>query len=806
MNSKIRKYCFPLLSLFLGISFVIRCKPTMFYVSKYLEYIFVFLLLTLTVWNYLKTDKKNEVNVDLHEFLYLFLPVFFIFTPLNKYIIFYVISIVYYFLLQSAPKNAKLFFYPLLIFSIITSIVSWIAALFPNFYINNILSIFNDISLSYSFLNKGMNHGLTTHYSRNSLYITMGIFILFCKIISSQGKLKNRNTLYFLLIFLLATQFLVAKRGLTIFMFAAMGIILLSREKGFKNKIKKFGKYILIGGLTVLIVSIFLPQVSNVFVRFLSMFKSGDVSTGRFGLYSIAIKMFLKSPIIGCGWGSFLEIVAGTTFQAVHNDYLQALGEIGIIGFLIMFIPNFVSIFKSWKYFKEFRSSNRKLDNNYLYLYLISLMIQIFLLLYSLTGYPHYSYEQVLLYFVACGIAAGIRKNNLIYAKNKINIKSRNILGLVCNDSKNYANQLQTFAMVKTLKDFGCNYKLIQYNKKASIETILQSILKIFNIYYIKYVFNRFKSNKLEKKYLDIFTGNILRNKKYFKFSDKYLDNKVTYYGWNDLVENTSVFKCLMCSGSGIWHPTNLESHFYTLEFAIHDCKKIAYSTSFGVSKIPFYQKSITKQYLNQINNISIQDEETEKNIKTLCNKNLNYTCPPELLLSSKEWKNVIRNKKIIHDKYIFCYFLTENQLYRKVAKTLSRKTGYKIVFLPHILKVIESDINFGDYQLFDIDSFAFFNLVRNSEYVLTDTSIGVTLSLINKKKFIVFNEKSNELHNNRNEIDYLLMLLELIDRNYNKDVNILTQIDKKLDYKEIDDKIDTLRDNSKRFLKKSLK
>ncbi|HEV7699638.1 MAG TPA: O-antigen ligase family protein [Pyrinomonadaceae bacterium] len=66
-----------------------------------------------------------------------------------------------------------------------------------------------------------------------------------------------------------------------------------------------------------------------------------DVSTGRFHFWPIALKIFVAHPLLGSGYDSF-----GTAFTAydtwpglyrveqAHNDYLQALADAGIAGFL----------------------------------------------------------------------------------------------------------------------------------------------------------------------------------------------------------------------------------------------------------------------------------------------------------------------------------------------------------------------------------------------------------------------------------------------------------------------------------------
>lgn len=68
---------------------------------------------------------------------------------------------------------------------------------------------------------------------------------------------------------------------------------------------------------------------------------SQDVSTGRFHFWSVAIKIFLEHPLLGTGYDTFglaytrFDTWAGLLrVERVHNEYLQALSDAGIAGFV----------------------------------------------------------------------------------------------------------------------------------------------------------------------------------------------------------------------------------------------------------------------------------------------------------------------------------------------------------------------------------------------------------------------------------------------------------------------------------------
>lgn len=429
MKYTIKKNIFLIiLTIFFGISIALRCKPTLFYVRTIIEYGILILFTILSFLTFLNGGKTK--TIIFFELLILLMPFFFLQNiNIDKYSVIVTLGIIYYFIIQESPREFYYIKYPLMIYALLTSIVSWIAFFNPSFYISNILTIFPESSdLTYSFLYRGMNHGLTNHYSRNAFYISLGIFITFSNILTKK-KIEKKDIILFM--FFVCTMLLVAKRGTTLFLIVTIFILLIFKERNLSKKIKKSLKYISLGLLLLLIAYFFIPGTSNLFNRIVAMSNSEDVSTGRFYLYEIAWEMFKNKPMFGNGWGSFLIRMTGTTFQAVHNDYIQLLAETGLIGTFIFVGFNILTIYYTSKIFKKIYLNKEKYMENMenkrnMMVLTFSLSYQIFFCLYSLTGFPHFSYEQMLLYIMVSGAGIGTYKYFPLEEKESKNDKSNN--------------------------------------------------------------------------------------------------------------------------------------------------------------------------------------------------------------------------------------------------------------------------------------------------------------------------------------------------------------------------------------------
>lgn len=377
----------------------------------------------------------------------------------------------------------------------------------------------------------------------------------------------------------------------------------------------------------------------------------------------------------------------------------------------------------------------------------------------------------------------------------------------VCYDTKNYGSQLQVLATVKKIEELGYETEIIRYKKKMSFKFVCQTVPRFFNGYFVKSKLKGKKKRKELSKHPEIYKNVKIRNKRFDKYvSENYTNLSDWYYGWDGLVKGTDKnYDTVLCGSDQLWLPSNLGSHFYTLEFADNSKNKIAYATSFGVSQVPWYQKNSTKKYLNGFSHLSCREEKGAKLIKKLTGKEIPVVVDPTLLLSREKWESIIPSKKVIDEKYVFCYFLGENIEHRKIAEELAKKENLKIVTIPFLDNFVEYDKEFGDYQMYDIDTNDFVNLIRGAEYILTDSFHGSIFSILNHKKFITLNRFAEGTKNSRNSrIDNLCSMLDLNDRRYKG--NIVESITKDIDYEKVDKRLEDVRKSSLEYLSNSLK
>ena len=383
---------------------------------------------------------------------------------------------------------------------------------------------------------------------------------------------------------------------------------------------------------------------------------------------------------------------------------------------------------------------------------------------------------------------------------------SKEKIGLcVCYDTKNFGSQLQVLATQKIVESLGYDYEIIRYKKKLTPVFLLKSLPRLFNPYFVKVKLKKIKKQKSIGKHPEIENQIRLRNQRFQEFVKKYFRNLSSpYLGYGALKRGAEAYDACLTGSDQLWLPGNLGSHFYTQEFVPEQMLKIAYATSFGVSQIPWYQRRRTRNYLNRFQYLSSRELKGSELIQELTGRQSITVADPTLLFSGDDWLSFFPDKRLISGKYIFCYFLGINKEHREIAAKLKESTGFKIVTIPFLDHFVEEDVSFGDDRLFDVDAADFVNLIRNAEFILTDSFHGTVFSILNHKKFITFNRFREDSKDSRNSrIDSLCSLLGLAERRYEK--NIYDSVNREIDYKSVDQKLGKLRENSIRYLSDAL-
>lgn len=337
-------------------------------------------------------------------------------------------------------------------------------------------------------------------------------------------------------------------------------------------------------------------------------------------------------------------------------------------------------------------------------------------------------------------------------------------------DYHDYGGMLQAFATQRFLTKSGIQSEAIDFtNVKGDIgkRKWKYFLSNIFDLTIVKEKSKLIEKRIKQKQNGKLKAGMAERDNAFDKFCQSHFIVSRAFASWQDLANaSKNEYDAVVVGSDQLWLPSNVMADYYTLNWVPAEVKKIAYATSFGIGSIPVrYDKEYSK-YLNRIDYLSARETSGQEIIKKFTGRIVPLVNDPALLLDANGWNEVISKEPMIKERYVFCYFMGNNPEQRQFVKLLAKEKSLKIVALLHLDQYIPADEDYVDIAPWNVSPTDFVNLVKNAEYVCTDSFHGTVFSIIYSRNFYTFkrfNKKASLSTNTR--ITSLLVRLGLTDR-----------------------------------------
>lgn len=374
-------------------------------------------------------------------------------------------------------------------------------------------------------------------------------------------------------------------------------------------------------------------------------------------------------------------------------------------------------------------------------------------------------------------------------------------------DYHDYGGMLQAFATQRALLKSGVDSEAIDFDNLKDDVTKRKWKYFLSNLLDISIVREKAKviEKKIKQKLNKALRNNLeKRDAAFDRFCSANFKVSRKFENWNDLTESCNEYDSVVVGSDQLWLPSNICADYYTLSFVPDNVNKVAYATSFGIGRIPTRYEGAYVKFLSRINHLSAREFSGKEIIKKLIGRDVPQVCDPALLLDSSDWDEVA-SPRIIPENYIFCYFMGDNPDQRNFVKRLAAKTGCKIVALLHLDQYIPGDESYADYTPYDVTPADFVSLVKNADFVCTDSFHGTVFSIIYNRSFFTFmrfKKKASLSTNTR--IESLLNTFGLTNRLFegNASVDGDLTID---NWAEIQQRVSALRADSLKYLLNSI-
>lgn len=346
----------------------------------------------------------------------------------------------------------------------------------------------------------------------------------------------------------------------------------------------------------------------------------------------------------------------------------------------------------------------------------------------------------------------------------------------------NYGQVLQSCAMAMAVSKLGYKRVMLVSYRERNIRLLWDYYYHHFNPF-----LNSFKASCLTREMIKRIMS----------------ETKVEFYQLfrKEQVEKLAMqADVLICGSDQIWHPCEYNRVLF-LDMGRPDAERIAYAASQPMGRIyPEYRQVFRKmeKHLKEFNAISIREKGNIPMFEQMSGKRVENVVDPTLLFTKNEWRKY--EKRIdIPEKYILLYIPAQlNRLAEAVLRELQKKTGIKqvVCLAPRCNTKIP---NVTYYNSIGTPQFLF--LVRNAAYVCTSYFHGVIFSIIMEKEFWCYKWRFVDRRSDL-RLDQITEISGLEERLIDTPKKI--NINKKIDYTEVKNKLQPMINRSYEFLKKN--
>lgn len=345
---------------------------------------------------------------------------------------------------------------------------------------------------------------------------------------------------------------------------------------------------------------------------------------------------------------------------------------------------------------------------------------------------------------------------------------------LTFHNTTNYGALLQAYALQKVIsKRYQCQCEIINYyckkiqSRELPIKPHLTGDIK-------KYITK-----------LLIYNGKKTKKKRMRSFEDKMLISEK--YTPQNIKDAGQVFDKIFVGSDIVWEPGVTDNDLnYFLAF-LPEKKRYSYAASFGNADIPDSIKEKCGDLLRGFEYISVREKSAVNLVKTLSGREAVHVLDPTLLMDATEWFCESFYEPPIRD-YILLYFLDKNGILMEKAKSISKKTGMKIVLIHEGIKPIR-----GVHNVRNCSVEEFLNWFKNAAIIMTASYHGMAFAINFHKEFYYFN---------RAHAERMISLSEILDLS-EQEIRLDGFERKAPDYDRIDSNLVRERNKSLDFLDK---
>jgi len=298
----------------------------------------------------------------------------------------------------------------------------------------------------------------------------------------------------------------------------------------------------------------------------------------------------------------------------------------------------------------------------------------------------------------------------------------------------NYGAVLQCFALQQTLDNIGVDNEVIDYRCKfiESHYSYVPTVSIIHIKQFIRECLQFPKKYKARKNFDDFLMNNI-------HLSAKYLTT-------DDILKKHQYYDAIITGSDQVWNLSiSGEDTAYLLDFAGDDVKKISYAASLGPIEIESKYLNQIKEFIKKFKVVSLREPAAVETISRIYDKDVEIDVDPTVLPDDSIWNTLVSKSNLKEEKFIFVYLMQDSDILREKAMQIANEKNLKILFIGMVDNIHIKGRNMKGASVED-----FLWMIKNAEYIVTNSFHGIMFSLRFEKKFYWAYQKGKKMSNPR--------------------------------------------------------
>lgn len=287
----------------------------------------------------------------------------------------------------------------------------------------------------------------------------------------------------------------------------------------------------------------------------------------------------------------------------------------------------------------------------------------------------------------------------------------------------NYGAILQTYALKKCIESLDSNINV------AVVDFYSHKHYRVFNVVTNSIVKRVLKNGLILMHYLGLRVRNhrekvFIKNE--FNLSERFEDVNI-------LLKNLPKYDYYLTGSDQVFNLNSIYAPLFFQQFVTCGIKA-AYAPSFGKSVFADEEKTAIKTLTRDFDFLSCREDDGAQMLSQIHGKNIPCVVDPTLLLSSKQWREMMKEPKTT-EKYLLVYDLNGGVPMLQIARQIAKEKKLKLFCItrhPDICYIYKG----VDKLIFDAGPREFVGYFSKAQYVITDSFHGTAFSLIFRKNF----------------------------------------------------------------------